>query len=340
MNGTGMDQLSAHLDRGWELIGRNDPRGAEESARRALEIDPHSPEAYNLLGYSAALEGNAEEAIEAYKQAIALDDRFFEAFLHAAEVCLHPLMDFNEAIRLCDQALELAESDEELIDALLLKFDAVLGQDGEDMRRAKELLKRLPKGPYINPIHSFLIGRAYFEIGEIAKAGPLLESSVQSETPHPDAWYYLGLVHEDRGEAKAAIKAFMKVRELDLGYAPPPWAPTTDQLQEIAQRVVRELDPVLGPYVRQAEIYAGEVPGFELVADGVDPRALLLFDGLYPPEAPHVPCTKIFVYGRNLERASGNLEGLEDQLRRALEREIAVTFLDSEVHDKPSRDLN
>ena len=58
-----MDQFSAHLDRGWELIARNDPRGAESSARRALEIDPQSPEAHNLLGYSAALAGNAEEAI-------------------------------------------------------------------------------------------------------------------------------------------------------------------------------------------------------------------------------------------------------------------------------------
>ena len=69
-----MDQFSAHLDRGWDLVQRGDPRGAELSARRALEIDAQSPEAYNLLGYVAALKGEFEEAVEHYRQAIALDD--------------------------------------------------------------------------------------------------------------------------------------------------------------------------------------------------------------------------------------------------------------------------
>ena len=59
-----MDQFSAHLDRGWDLVQRGDTRGAEASARRALEIDPQSPEAFNLLGYVAALEGDPSEAIE------------------------------------------------------------------------------------------------------------------------------------------------------------------------------------------------------------------------------------------------------------------------------------
>src|ERR1051326_542439 len=81
-----MDQFSAHLDRGWDLVQRGDPRGAELSARRALEIDAQSPEAYNLLGYVAALKGEFEEAVEHYRQAIALDDTYLEAMLNAAEV--------------------------------------------------------------------------------------------------------------------------------------------------------------------------------------------------------------------------------------------------------------
>ena len=89
-----MDQFSAHLDRGWDLVQRGDTRGADASARRALEIDPQSPEAYNLLGYVAALEGEASEAIESYRQAIALDETYLEAMLNAAEVYIHPLGEF------------------------------------------------------------------------------------------------------------------------------------------------------------------------------------------------------------------------------------------------------
>ena len=106
-----MDQFSAHLDRGWDLVQRGDTRGAEASARRALELDPNSPEAHNLLGFVAALEGEGEEAIEAYRQAIALDDTYLEAMLNAAEVYIHPLGDFDQAIEMCDQALDLADAD-------------------------------------------------------------------------------------------------------------------------------------------------------------------------------------------------------------------------------------
>ncbi|MET0594739.1 MAG: tetratricopeptide repeat protein, partial [Polyangiaceae bacterium] len=107
-----MDQFSAHLDRGWDLVQRGDTRGAEASARRALEIDPQSPEAFNLLGYVAALEGDPSEAIENYRQAIALDETYLEAMLNAAEVYIHPLGDFDQAVEMCSEALDLAETDE------------------------------------------------------------------------------------------------------------------------------------------------------------------------------------------------------------------------------------
>src|SRR5512137_1631754 len=160
-----MDQFSAHLDRGWDLVQRGDTRGAEASARRALEIDPNSPEAHNLLGFVAAMEGDGEEAIENYRQAIALDDTYLEAMLNAAEVYIHPLGDFDQAIDMCDQALDLAEVDEEIIDALLRKGET---------EAAAEVVKRIPAGPYDNPSHAFLIGRAHYEIGDIEKAAALI----------------------------------------------------------------------------------------------------------------------------------------------------------------------
>ncbi len=188
-----MDQFSAHLDRGWDLVQRGDTRGADASARRALELDPNSPEAHNLLGFVAALEGEGDEAIEAYRQAIALDDTYLEAMLNAAEVYIHPLGDFDQAIEMCDQALDLAEVDEEIIDALLLKFDALLGKG--DSEEAARVVARIPAGPYDNPNHAFLVGRAQLRDrqlrqgrrphrgrrhqGPAARRGPLLPR------PHP-----------------------------------------------------------------------------------------------------------------------------------------------------------
>src|SRR3982750_5064228 len=99
-------------------------RKAFTASGRALEIDAQSPEAYNLLGYVAALQGEFEEAIEHYRQAIALDDTYLEAMLNAAEVYIHPLGDYADAILMCDLALDLAVTDDEGVDALLLKFGA------------------------------------------------------------------------------------------------------------------------------------------------------------------------------------------------------------------------
>src|SRR5579863_5687123 len=99
------DQLTAHLDRGWDLAQKGDAPGASACAKRALELDPQSPEVHNLMGYAAALDGEAEEALEHYKQAIALDDTYFEAMLNAAELLIAPLSDFDGAIGQIEDAL-------------------------------------------------------------------------------------------------------------------------------------------------------------------------------------------------------------------------------------------
>jgi tetratricopeptide (TPR) repeat protein len=335
-----MDQFSAHLDRGWELISRNDARGAEASARRALELDPQSPEAFNLLGYCAALEGNADEAVDAYRQAIALDDTYFEAMLNAAEVYIHPLREFDEAVRMCDQALELAETDEELVDALLLKFDALLGQGDTQLDDARAILERMPTGPYENPAHTFLVGRAFYEVGDIERASPLVEEAAAKDPKHAEAWYYLGLLRDERGDAAGATQAFLKARDLDLALPLPPWSPTREEFLRVCRASIAALDSVLGSYVRQADVFVSDVPGIELVADGVDPRALLLFDGVNVPEMPGTPCSRIFFYQRNIERLAGGLELLEEEVRGALEREITVTFLEEGAGQRSQKELN
>src|SRR5215469_2544657 len=109
-------QLTAHLDRGWDLAQKGDGPGAIACARRALELDPQSPEVHNLMGYASALEGEAEEALEHYRQAIALDETYFEAMLNAAEVMIAPLGDFDGAAAQIEEALDYAETDEELAD--------------------------------------------------------------------------------------------------------------------------------------------------------------------------------------------------------------------------------
>ena len=103
--------------------------------------------------------------------------------------------------------------------------------------------------------------------------------------------------------------------------------------------------------IRTDEIYVADMPGIEFVIDGVDPRALILLDDISPhslspssmPPGPlssssslrstsmlQTPTARLFVYQRNLERLAGALESVENELRSALERELAGVI---EEHD-------
>lgn len=333
-----MDQFSAHLDRGWDLVQKGDTRGAEASARQALDLDPQSPEAFNLLGYVAALDGDAYEAVEHYCQAVALDETYLEAMLNAAEVYIHPLAQYDDAIQMCEQALNLTESDEETIDTLLLMFDAMLGKS--DIATARSVVMRIPTGPYENPNHTFLVGRALYEIGEVARAAPLIEEAASKDPMQGEAWYYLGLIRDERGDPQGATEAFLHAREVELREPPLPWSSPKEIFLQAVRSALKALDPALRQFVERAGVFLSEVPGIELVADGVDPRALLLLDGLATPEFPGPPCSRIFVYQRNVERVAGAPDRLEAIIQEALEREIVATFLETPSEPPKAPQLN
>ncbi|MFO0679890.1 MAG: tetratricopeptide repeat protein [Polyangiaceae bacterium] len=328
-----MDQLSAHLDRGWDLAQRGDVEGAHACARRALELDPQSPEVHNLMGYAAALRGEADEALEHYRQAIALDETYFEAMLNAAELLMHPLEEWDEVIALCDDALDYAETDEEVADCILLKVDALMARGA--VEEAKKSMTMLPDGPFESPSYIFLVGRAYYELGQIEKATPLIEEAAKKDPAHADAQYYLGLVRDEAGDSRGATEAFLRTRGLDILKESPAWAPSAEAFATIVKNVISKLDVVLARYIREADVYVVDVPGAELVVDGVDPRALMIVDTPPNQDEDDVPRGRIFVYQRNIERAASSVESLEDELTRALEREITAVFLEREPGDSP-----
>ncbi len=325
------DQLTATLDRGWDLAHKGDAPGASACARRALEIDPQSPEVHNLMGFSLALEGEADEALEHYRQAIALDETYFEAMLNAAEILLSPLGDWDGAIAQIEDALDYAETSEEVADCVLLKVDALMAKG--DSEEAKKAMKMLPDGPFDGPTYLFLVGRAWYELGDIDKAAPLIEQAVKSDPANADAQYYLGLVRDEQGDGRAATAALLRSRALDMGRPPPAWSPSAETFAGLVRAAIEKLDLVLARHVREAEVFVVELPGAELVVDGVDPRAPLVLD-TPPVEDGATPRVRLFVYQRNLERMSGSLEALDQELTAALEREVTAVFLDGQKPDK------
>ena len=335
---TAMDQFTAHIDRGWDLIHRGDLRGAQVSAEKSLELDPQAPEAHNLLGYVKAAQGHAEEALELYRQAIALDDTFVEAMLNAAEVLIHPLHDFGAAIGMIEEALEFADNEDETADALLLKYDAFVHQG--DKEGARRVVASFPSGPFESARLNFLVGRAHFENGEQASARQLLDKAVESEPNYGDAHYTLGLVHEASGDSRAMVAAFLRTREADLTLAAAPWAPSRAAFEELVRAAIASLPEPLRECVESAEVLIAELPGAEVVADGVDPRACVLLETSEPPGSARAAqqVRRMFFYQRNTERAVEDAAGLADEVFLVLEEELCATFPELAEHATPRPD--
>ena len=328
-----MDQLSAHLERGWDLAQRGDTHGAGSSARRALELDPDSPEVHNLLGFVAALDGDCDDAIEAYQHAIDLDDSYVEAMLNAAELMVHPVGQYADAIHLCDQVLELTDYPDEVIDALLLKFEAMLAMG--DLDEAQKSLAQLPEGPFDTPSHNFLAGRAYFELGDREAAQRFIEAALETDPHNPEAHYYAGLLCEERGDVHGACSAFLHTRQLELELGMPPWAPNGETFLMFVEKAIEGLDPALRAFIKVAELYIADIPGAEVVVDGIDPRSMTLVDAalaspdLQPAPLPLTPdhvSVRIFLYALNIMRAASGLHALQQTVREALETELKATL--------------
>jgi tetratricopeptide (TPR) repeat protein len=318
-----MDRLSAHLDRGWELVTQGDLNGAMASAEQTLEIDGDSPDAHNLIGYIHAANGNLDMALEHYRQAIDLDEHYLEAMLNAAELLIHPLGSFAEAIRVLDQALESCETADDIADASVLKVDALLQQG--DRAAAAELLLGLPEGPFENEQLDFLIGRAHFELEQIDAAAVLIERAASRPDASSDVLYYFGLLRDRQQRTGEASLAFLKTRHLDGLLPSPPWSPTHGRFEKIVQSALRALPEGLAQRLEGNLIMVSDLPGLEVVAEGVDPRTPLLLDEM-ATTAGGEEQRRLFVYQRNIERLIRHPLGLQDDVQEILHRELEAHF--------------
>lgn len=328
-----MDQLSAHLDRGWDLVTRGDFAGAMLSAEESLEVDETSPEAHNLMGYIYQAGGRAEEALASYRAALDLEEGYVEAMLNSAEVLVHPLRDLDAALRMVREALEWLGSDEvdERVDAMLLEVDIQLMRG--DREAAGKVVRDLPEGPFENPALRLSVGRARLDVGDVDGALPLVRAACELEPPQPDAFYFLALALEAKEERSGALVAFLQSREIDSHAPAPPWSIPLPQFERRVQSALTKLPPDVSSLLEGALVVVTDLPGAEVVAEGIDPRMPVLLDALSgPDEAPRVG--RIFVYKRNVERIAPGLIQIDEEVVRSLIAEVRATFPASQP--KPS----
>jgi predicted Zn-dependent protease with MMP-like domain len=329
-----LDQVTAHLDRGWDLVQRGDLAGAQLAARHVLELDAESPEGYTLRGAIAAARGEADEAVEQYEKACELDPEYVDPLLYLAELHLYPPPsrepNLEAARALCRQALDLAEEEDEYLDALLLSAEAEV-QAG-DLEAAAAALDELPPPETELPDAQYHLraGRLLTDVGELDRAAEQLERALARDAALTDAKHALGLIAEERGDEAAQKRWFREVRDADLAEPRPPWGVDEKRFEEVAEQAMAELPERIRSLLANVPVVVEGYPAAELVAEGGDPRMMGFFAGVPYPEkeavgqAPSLDC--VFLYQCNIERYARTTDEVELEIRRTLLHESGHFF--------------
>jgi predicted Zn-dependent protease with MMP-like domain len=317
------------LDRGWDLLEDHDPEGAGEAARRVLRTEPRNVEGHVLLGAAALDLGKPEEALARFQEALEIDPEDPDALLYAADTLAGSLDDPEAALPLCERAAAVAPDDEHRLDADLLRIESLLGLERRD--EAAQRVRDLPEPPYPGEGLELRAAHCAFEAGDIDRAETLAQGALRRDDGVADTHHLLGLCAEERGDAAAMTRHFLRVRELDLDEPPPSWGMRADEFERIAERALRDLPEDIRRRLVNVPVIASDYPAVEIVAEGSDPRMMGFFSGVPFPEQshvggppPHLDC--IFLYQRNIERYSRSREELVDEIKKTLLHETGHFF--------------
>ncbi|MFH2009235.1 MAG: tetratricopeptide repeat protein [bacterium] len=317
-NGSGMDQISAHLDRGWALIAEKSFRKAAFSARQVLELDPECADAYALIGLAALGEHDAEEALEAFDSARELDPDWLAPIIYSAEALALDPERTAEAIHRVEEAYDLVEpGTPEYVDAVLLHVDLLCSAGDEPGARRK--LALIDAAHLTQPDQQLQAGKLAVQLDDLELAEAALAPLADRPDTPAEALYNLAQLAERKGDLERMLKLSLAVREADLAQAVAAELPDPDSLTKLCREQIAALDPQLREVVADAQLVVLEVPAMELIADGMDPWSPVLLTGPPPdpkgePGGPTRAC-HIFLYRINLRFESPHAEDQEAQLR-------------------------
>jgi predicted Zn-dependent protease with MMP-like domain len=337
-------RIADDIARGWALLEEGNldrARAAHAQARRRAEnarkrdgAEPEEAgELWALGGAISEHDGDAEAAMEAYREAHARAPGEPRYLLWAAELAIDPFDDPETAVDLCNKALDVAADDEDLVLAILLKVEALIGLgrgEGEE-DEARELLGELAGCTIEEPEVWCRAGDLRLALGDLDAAERSYEAAVALDDTWADGHHGLGMVYAERGDHARMTRAWLRVRELDLAALPSPLHMELDEFERLAEAALAELPEEARALLENVPVLIDDMPSEELIAEGTDPRLLGLFTGVPLPEkstaSGQVPqIDEIYLFQRNLESSCYSPEHLAEEIRITVLHETAHFF--------------
>jgi predicted Zn-dependent protease with MMP-like domain len=325
------DRLFTDVDRGFTALENDNLEDAEAALERCSKIDSKNPDVVALAAAVADVKGDGETAMAKYRELSTLrpDDPMPRVCL--ARLQLHEQGDAEGALDTIESAFDFIDEEDDLIEAVMVRTEALLSI--EDYENARESLGELSTSVIDD-------GNLALDLAELSLAAEdpnaairWVEVAKKDDALRADALHLLGRIHEAKDDHAGKVAAWKEVRELDQKAPAATVTISEDELERIAVGALDELPEDVKKRLENVPILIDEMPSDDLIAEGVDPRSLGLFQGTAMPDAggaaPAV--TNILLFKTNLERAAEDLDHLADEVRITVLHETAHYFgLDEE----------
>jgi len=345
------DRLEDLLIRSAQALERGKAEEALAAADEACRVAPRSVVA--LCARADALQGldRAEDALEAYEQALSLDKSDLDALWGASDLMIHHFAHdpetLEEGLELCRRGVRVAKkSGEDSIAAELLFLEglalASLGDPQTALSRLDEAKEILGDDPEL----LLERGATLFELCRFDEAAADLEAVLREEPDVAWAHYYLGLIHERRGNQEAAEARFERARDLEPEEFPDPIRLSEAEFDQAVEDALAELPQQVRSYLSNVAIAVEPFPPVEELQgpDSLSPLILGVFRGnplkdreTFDPWS-HLP-SSIVLYQRNLERFASDREELIEEITITLLHEVGH-FLGFDEDDLRERNLH
>jgi len=356
VEGSELDEgLQQKLDEGWSALEEGDLAAARREALAILADAPEAPEALLLEAACLREEGEDTKAVEVLRRASAVDPEWCTPVLWTAELLASDPTTRPEALRRATKALDLAEEEDEYLNALALK--AGLEAEMGEVDKAKKTMRDLPPADVslgegeAGALLTLEIAELHMAVGDAKAARDRLLTLTAAEPDLADAWHALGVAAEAIDDHEGMKRAWLRTRELDAeqgdagereaesegedidgqeAAGEPGERLDEKEVAAVAEEALRELPERARRLLASVPIIIAELPAREDVEAGMDPRMLGLFMGTPYPENSSLGgqpgLTQIVLFRRNLERVAGTETELREEIRTTLLHETGHFF--------------
>lgn len=325
------------LDRAWQLLEAGDTAGARKLAERLTPTADDDSKADLLLLRAACAreEGDFEEALALLAKTAEADPEWVTPELWTAELLMSDPDRVPEALEHATRALDLADEEDEYLEALAVK--AGIEIDLGKVAAARQTLSELPAPDevQIDPVWAMEIGYLLLAVDDAAEARRRFQALADVDPELADAWYGVGLAAEDQDDENGKREAWLKVLKLDERRPLEDPLLSEAEMAGVAEAALAELPARARKLIENVPIVIADLPAQDDVKTGMDPRLLGLFAGVPHPENSALgsgpQLTQILLFRKNLERVAADVEELREQIRITLIHETGHFFGMSEA---------